>query len=152
MPDGAVLGRVVGERFFSRLPAHISDGLSPQQRDAIAAALCAEWEDQPPVNIRLSIPMLVGRWYFTLFAGRERRDRRRLRAGCAPTVRPIRCARPAISCSSSPARLPFTPPSRSVCCFIRRCSTSETGRFRQIGKCFSLSTKGGGGRPCAPGN
>ena len=60
MPDGAVMGRVVGERFFSRLPAHISDGLSPQQRDAITAALRAEWENQPPVNIRLSVPMLVG--------------------------------------------------------------------------------------------
>ena len=90
MPDGAVIGREVGERFFSRLPARISDGLSAQQRDAIGAALCAEWQRPPPVNIRLSIPLLVGRWYIALFAGRERRREQRLRADRA--AYPLRTA------------------------------------------------------------
>ena len=43
-------------------------------------------EDQPeidrdwashPINIRVSIPLIFGRWYFTIIGGPERRDRTR---------------------------------------------------------------------------
>ena len=43
-------------------------------------------EDQPeidrdwashPINIRVSIPLIFGRWYFTIIGGPERRDRAR---------------------------------------------------------------------------
>ncbi|MCZ6770416.1 MAG: hypothetical protein O7G83_00335 [Proteobacteria bacterium] len=31
----------------------------------------------PPINIRVSIPLIFGRWYFTIVGGPERRDRTR---------------------------------------------------------------------------
>ena len=34
------------------------------------------WESHP-INIRVSIPLIFGRWYFTLIGGPERRDRKR---------------------------------------------------------------------------
>ena len=36
------------------------------------------WSNDHPVNIRLSIPLLAGRFYLTIVAGRERRSAERL--------------------------------------------------------------------------
>ncbi len=36
------------------------------------------WGNDHPVNIRLSVPLLVGRYYVTLVAGKERRSGERL--------------------------------------------------------------------------
>jgi len=38
-----------------------------------------EW-DQHPINIRMSLPLLIGRYYVTLVAGKERRRPARLEA------------------------------------------------------------------------
>ncbi len=54
--------------------------------DDLEAALRATAGDQPwssghPVNLRLTVPVpLVGRWYLTVVAGKERRSRARLTA------------------------------------------------------------------------
>lgn len=37
-----------------------------------------EWSSEHPLNIRVSMPLGVGRYYITLVAGRERRARARL--------------------------------------------------------------------------
>jgi hypothetical protein len=37
-----------------------------------------EWSSDHPLNIRISIPLGVGRYYITLVAGKERRARARL--------------------------------------------------------------------------
>lgn len=79
MPDGQIAGATISERVFGRLPATVVDGLRPDQRAAIAEALAAEISDRPPVNIRVSIPLLFERWYLTVFAGKERRGRERLK-------------------------------------------------------------------------
>ena len=38
---------------------------------------CAPWERDHPINLRLSIPLFFGRWFFTLIGGPERRDQER---------------------------------------------------------------------------
>ena len=45
-----------------------------------AAAASREWSNEHPVNIRLSVPLLFGRFYVTLLAGPERRSPERLSA------------------------------------------------------------------------
>jgi hypothetical protein len=37
----------------------------------------APWERDHPINLRLSIPLFFGRWFFTLIGGPERRDQER---------------------------------------------------------------------------
>ena len=37
-----------------------------------------EWTSDHPLNIRMSIPLVFGRYYFTIVAGKERRTRARL--------------------------------------------------------------------------
>lgn len=79
MPDGSVIGSTINERFFRRLSDDVTAGLTAEQRSAIAAALAAESVNSPPINIRVSIPSPFGRWYVTIFAGREKRSRARLK-------------------------------------------------------------------------
>lgn len=79
MPDGHAIGSTVHQRFFRRLPIQIVEGLSVAQRTAIDDALAVETQNTPPVNIRISVPLPTGRWYVTVFAGRERRSRDRLK-------------------------------------------------------------------------
>ena len=79
MPDGTHAGRVVEQRFFDRLPPHILASLTAEQRSAIAAAADEpEWTGHP-INIRVSLPAILGRAYITIVAGRERRDGQRRR-------------------------------------------------------------------------
>ena len=64
--------------FFDRLPSPITQTLTGEQKQAISKVLPGRTNRKPPVNIRLSMPMLRWRFYFTVMAGRERRSPTRL--------------------------------------------------------------------------
>lgn len=77
MPDGSyALATDVAapsHTLLDRLPPHILGGLSAEQRAAIAAA-AGDWKaGVHRVNLRLSLPLLPKRWYFTVLGGPERR-------------------------------------------------------------------------------
>lgn len=58
---------------LDRLPPHILGGLTVEQRAAIAAA-SGDWKAAAHrVKLRLSLPLLPKRWYFTVLGGPERR-------------------------------------------------------------------------------
>ena len=80
MPERSIFPDPQNDPFFDRLPALVSEQLSEEQRHAIAAALPERSRAQPPVNIRLSIPMLQWRFYFAINSGKERRSKPRLAA------------------------------------------------------------------------
>lgn len=73
MPDGSTLAGSPSNNLLERLPPQILGGLSVEQRSAIAAA-AGQWQAKSHrVNIRLSLPLLPNRWYFTVLGGPERR-------------------------------------------------------------------------------
>lgn len=80
MPDGTASGRVVEDRFFDRIPPHILASFTAEQRNAIAMAAGEQPRRDHSVNVRLSIPLLVCRYYFTIIGGRERRNPMRRRS------------------------------------------------------------------------
>lgn len=86
MPHNFAIKTHARDPFFNRLPAPVADQLTDDQRVAIAAALPGRIGDTPPVNIRLSIPLLRWRFYFMLSGGKERRgsDRRSEERGRHP--------------------------------------------------------------------
>lgn len=48
--------------------------------DALEPVHDRAWSSAHPINVRLSLPLLFGRYYITVVAGRERRSRARLAA------------------------------------------------------------------------
>ena len=67
------------------LPTEVSDksiGLpfSKKRHDAPKSTVGKSDWGEHPLNIRISLPLLFGRWYVTLIAGRERRSKDRLSA------------------------------------------------------------------------
>lgn len=79
MPDGSMVADSPRHNLLDRLPPHILGGLSVEQRSAIAAA-AGQWNAKTHrVNIRLSVPLLPKRWYFTVLGGPERRTAERRR-------------------------------------------------------------------------
>jgi len=77
MPESSIFPDPLNDPFFDRLPAPVSNQLSEEQRRAIAAALPGSSHAKPPVNIRLSVPMLRWRFYFAINSGKERRNKPR---------------------------------------------------------------------------
>ena len=65
-----------GERFLGYIPEEIRSTLTTRQIDAIRDAAQKHWRAHP-VNIRLSLPLLFRRYYMTLVAGTEQRNRQR---------------------------------------------------------------------------
>ena len=63
------------ERLERETRAGLSDNSSVSTRQAPGGE---PWGDDHPVNIRLSIPLLFGRYYVTVVAGKERRSGERL--------------------------------------------------------------------------
>ncbi len=63
---------------------HSADGLSPPPATGSPATkdkhryAGREWTSEHPLNIRMSIPLVFGRYYVTIVAGKERRARARL--------------------------------------------------------------------------
>ncbi len=75
-----VIGEVRAERLMRWIEPGVRDTLTPEQVAAIrAAAERNPWEGHP-VDIRFTLPLLFGRYYVTLVAGRERRSSARLAA------------------------------------------------------------------------
>ncbi len=67
------------ERQHERLDQETREGLSDNSSASARKAPGGEpWGNDHPVNIRLSIPLFVGRYYVTLVAGKERRSGERL--------------------------------------------------------------------------
>ena len=67
------------ERQHERLEQEACEGLSDSSSASTRQAPGGEtWGNDHPVNIRLSIPLLFGRYYVTLVAGKERRSGERL--------------------------------------------------------------------------
>ena len=80
MPDGSTMAGLPANNILDRLPPRILGGLSVEQRAAIAAA-AGQWHAKSHrVNIRLSLPLLSKRWYFTVLGGPERRTAERRQA------------------------------------------------------------------------
>ncbi len=67
------------ERQHERLEQEAREGLGDNVSASPRQAPGGEpWGDAHPVNIRLSIPLLFGRFYVTVVAGKERRSGERL--------------------------------------------------------------------------
>ena len=67
------------ERQHERLEQETREGLSDNSSVSTRKASGGEsWGNDHPVNIRLSMPLLFGRYYVTLVAGKERRSGERL--------------------------------------------------------------------------
>jgi hypothetical protein len=62
---------------FSRLPHHVADTLTAEQRHAIHQIVATSSLGRPPVNIRISFPLARWRLYLAVIAGRERRNETR---------------------------------------------------------------------------
>ena len=78
MSDGTIVPPSAAEQLFNRMPAEVADGLTAEQKSAIAAAFVGN--ARPPVTLRLSIPLLGWRFFFAVMAGHDRRgaERRQL--------------------------------------------------------------------------
>ena len=62
---------------FDRLPRQVRDGFTAAQRQALNDwAVTQDWT-RHPVDIRLSIPTLLSRYYLVVLGGRERRHKAR---------------------------------------------------------------------------
>ena len=67
------------ERQHERLEQETHEGLSNNSSASGRKTPGGEpWSNDHPVNIRLSIPLLFGRYYVTIVAGKERRSGERL--------------------------------------------------------------------------
>ncbi|MCZ6848095.1 MAG: hypothetical protein O7F75_04525 [Alphaproteobacteria bacterium] len=67
------------ERQHERLERETREGVGDNASASPRKAPGGEpWGNDHPVNIRLSIPLFVGRYYVTLVAGKERRSGERL--------------------------------------------------------------------------
>ncbi len=61
---------------LARLPRQVAESFTDEQRTALCAATNAA--SPPPVNIRLSLPLLKWRIFLAVLAGTERRNPARL--------------------------------------------------------------------------
>ncbi len=65
------------ERLSAVEPQDASDSLGEPGIANRETPSGAPWERDHPINLRLSIPLFFGRWFFTLIGGPERRDQER---------------------------------------------------------------------------
>ena len=73
-----VIGEVRAERLMRWIEPRVRETLTPEQVAAIRkAAEHNPWQGHP-IDIRFTLPLLFGRYYVTLVAGRERRSNARL--------------------------------------------------------------------------
>jgi len=75
-PGGAAASTDDDGAALARLAPDVLAGLTAEQKDAIAQAYGVGWK-RHPVNIRLSMPWVGGRFFLTLVGGSERRAPRR---------------------------------------------------------------------------
>lgn len=68
------------DNWMDRIPPEVMASFTPQQRAALWNALRPVSWRRHPVNIRLSFPIIGGRYFLTVVGGPEKRgDERRLR-------------------------------------------------------------------------
>ena len=80
MPDGSIDATQSPNNVLDRLSPRILGGVSAEQKAAIAAA-AGQWNTGTHrVNLRVSLPMLPRRWYFTILGDPERRTAARHQA------------------------------------------------------------------------
>lgn len=79
MLEGGLSQNAVSRRVLDRLPTHIAEGLTVEQRIAIAEAARENTFARPPVNIRISARLPFRRYFLTILAGPERRNAERVR-------------------------------------------------------------------------
>ena len=65
------------EWFFARIPRHVAASFTDDQLFAIKGAFATRWRGTHTVDLRFSLPLLVGRFYFVFVVGPERRGRNR---------------------------------------------------------------------------
>lgn len=68
------------ERFFARIPREVAASFTDDQLLAVKRAFAAHGEAGHSIDLRLSFPLLLGRWYLVLILGPERRSRARRRS------------------------------------------------------------------------
>jgi hypothetical protein len=76
-----LMGEVRGEVLLRRLPLPVRESLTKEQIDGIRQAAHGSIQMRHPIDVRWSLPMpIVGRVYFVLALGREKRSpvRRRM--------------------------------------------------------------------------
>jgi len=62
------------DQVFSRIPGRVMDTLTREQKEAIHQAIDGAALQRPPINVRVSLPVLGRRYFLTLVAGPERRN------------------------------------------------------------------------------
>ena len=68
----------VSERFYAQLDEHISEGLTPEQKDGIEKAIVASTlASRHRIDIRRSFPFFGKRFYLVFLFGRDLRQRHR---------------------------------------------------------------------------
>jgi hypothetical protein len=77
MPDGAIQEPTPQDQLSDRPPGPLSHPLLGNRRPA-ARADAHESRVAPPINIRVTIPILGKRFYVAILAGKERRGDERL--------------------------------------------------------------------------
>lgn len=73
-----LMGDVRAEALMRAIDPDVRANFTVDQENAIRAAARRDPWGQHPVDIRLSVPLLFGRFYMALVAGRERRSMARL--------------------------------------------------------------------------
>lgn len=82
MPDSSIHeAGLTSPAPLDRLPPEVLGSLTASQKNAIASAARTPGWTEHRVNIRISLPLLPRRWYFTIVGGPERRAADRRRAG-----------------------------------------------------------------------
>ncbi len=69
-----MLNEVRAELFLRRLPRDVRSTLTRDQEAALRTAAAGRNLEPHPVDVRISLPTPWGRYYFAVFAGRERRS------------------------------------------------------------------------------
>tara|TARA_R110002167_G_scaffold24436_4_gene85939 strand:- start:11 stop:439 length:429 start_codon:yes stop_codon:yes gene_type:complete len=67
------------ERFFARIPRELVTSFSDDQLLAIKQAFAEDMTRTHSLDFRISVPLLLGRFYFVAVAGPERRTKARRR-------------------------------------------------------------------------
>ena len=76
MPDGLVNDDHSGETVVTPLPPTMFH--APPEAQPAKTSTHVRGSAPPPVNIRITVPILKSRFYFAFLGGRERRSRERL--------------------------------------------------------------------------
>lgn len=66
------------DMLFDRIPENVADTFTPAQRAALYGAVKPSTWKRHPINIRMSMPFIGGRYFLTVVGGPEKRGGERL--------------------------------------------------------------------------